>query len=242
MRVRLLSGMVALLVSVSVAMADDAATSVAAGSKAIMFTFSGLSFLGAGSYQNGLSTAGTNAFGGGIGGKYFLTNAIGLRAGLQFGMAHQTDATTLPSGGTDGNYSATLFGISAGGEYHLNINRVSPYAGLQVSFTTTSTTYLHPIDVANGSKITDDNRAAPVLGFLPGATFGVGIPIGVEFFITKEVSLSAEYQLAYNSTMDYDQKTTTVTGAVTSDVKTTVPGQYTFGFQNTGAVTLAVYF
>ena len=89
----LITGAFVAAMAVSSATAQDFATSIGQGSKAILFTFNGLSALGAGSYN------------GGIGGKFFLSPALALRAGLQFA----NSSTTIPANpqagqvGTDGS-------------------------------------------------------------------------------------------------------------------------------------------
>src|SRR5512135_61011 len=72
------------------------------GSKAMVFSFSGLSNLS------------LNQFEGGIGGKYVLSNATVIRAGLQFAVAGSVIPASPPAGqtGTDGSASATKIGVS----------------------------------------------------------------------------------------------------------------------------------
>lgn len=229
MKVRFMSGLVALLVSVSVSMAQDVTAPNAAGTKALLFSFSGLSELKAGSYN------------GGIGAKYFLTAPIAIRAGLQFGMQSQVVKTTLASGGKDGSNSATIMGITLGAEYHLSFARVSPFVGGVINYVTGSTTQKSPINSANGPEVTIKNGTIP--GYTaPGNAFGIAGLGGVEFFITKELSLSAEYQLGYSLPMGYTQTTTTVTGTGSTDVKVEYEGITRFGISNNGALTLSVYF
>ncbi|MFZ1082168.1 MAG: outer membrane beta-barrel protein, partial [Candidatus Kryptoniota bacterium] len=92
------------------------------GSKAFLFDFSGLSDLGA------------NAYMGGIGGKYFLSNQVAVRAMLEFGLH---DSTAKETEGANYTVDETMFGIEGAIEYHLPISsRVSPYVGGGVYFTT----------------------------------------------------------------------------------------------------------
>lgn len=229
MKVRFMSGLVALLVSVSVSMAQDMTAPNAAGTKAILFSFSGLSDLGAGDYN------------GGIGAKYFLTAPIAIRAGLQLSSASQEIKTTLASGGKDGSNSAMSIGFILGAEYHIAFNRVSPYIGGVANFSMASTKEVLPVNVANGPEVTREN-VNPQLGISPENSFTIAGLGGVEFFITKDLSLSAEYQLGIGLPMGYKTKVTTKTGTTTTDVSTDVTGTMRFGISNNGALTLAVYF
>jgi hypothetical protein len=209
--------LLAATVPVATRASDDVSPSLGIGSKAILFSFSGLSFLGAG------------AFNGGIGGKYFLWESMAIRGSLQF----LTASKSTPGATTDGSTSATQFGLGGAVEYHFLKTRVSPYVGGGISFSTTATT-----DKSNTSpQVTVKNRTAgEIIGsttYLAGTGFGINGLGGIEFFITKELSLAAEYQLGYSllSRADEVGTTTTKNGSLS-----------TFGITATGLLTLACYF
>jgi hypothetical protein len=236
------SGLFALLfcvmVPLSTCSAEDVGSSVELNSKAVLFSF------------NGLSTLGAGAFNGGIGGKYYLLDVLALRASLQFLTASQT--LVVAGMNTNGSSSATRFGLTAAAEYHLLKSRVSPYVGAGIDFSTTSTNHKNPY-AAGGALTTQvtikNSSTGEVLNansYTAGATFGINGLGGIEFFITKELSLSAEYQLgyAYISQSDEVRTTTTTTGGITSEITTTTPYGSTsqFGITSVGLLTLAVYF
>ncbi len=207
-----------LIVPASIAYGDDMPTSVNAGSKALLFTFSGLNTLGANAYQ------------GGIGGKFYLLDPLALRASLLLGIADQ--ATPAPAaGGTAGDVNSLSIGLNAGAEYHLLKTRVSPYVGGQIGFT--STTNASKNAVATGISQTTITNVPPA-----GFNFAFAALGGVEFFIIKELSLSAEYRLGYSVTAPYDQQTTTA--GVTTTVKSGVA--WNLGISSVGAFTLGFYF
>jgi hypothetical protein len=227
MKVRCMAGLLGVAVAASVAFTQDVTPEINAGTKALLFTFDGLSNLGAGAYN------------GGIGGKYYLMSPLALRASLAFGASSQDNGEDVY-----GSSSAMSFGISAGAEYHLGFARVSPYVGGEIGFSTTSTKIE---DSTATAKVTLTNMTAtpgtnPVLGYVPGNALMVSGIGGVEFFITKELSLSAEYALGWSLPTGYTQKsvTATTTGTTTDEVKVT--GRSDFGIFNSGALTLAVYF
>ena len=204
MKARLMAGVLGIVMAVSFAFAEDFVTSVAPNSKAMLFSFSGLSNLGA------------NTFNGGLGGKYFLSDVLALRASLQFAHASQNDLANPGVGqvGTDGSRTATQFGASAAVEYHLLKTRVSPYVGGNVGFSTTSTEQksfgsVTPPNVF--TQTTTDNSTAGLLGYTAGTTFSVAAITGVEFFLTKELSLTGEYQLGFGTTSRPDMTVTTGT-------------------------------
>src|SRR5262245_862682 len=100
-----------------------------AGSKALLFTFNGLSVLAAGNFD------------GGGGFKYYIKDGLAIRGALIFANAHATIASNpvAPATGTDGGQSGTTAGFSAAVERHLANKRVSPYIGGGGSFTITNT-------------------------------------------------------------------------------------------------------
>jgi opacity protein-like surface antigen len=243
MKARMMAGVVAVMMAVSFAAAQDFMTSVAPGSKAMLFELNGLDNLGAGDFE------------GGIGGKYYLSNAMAIRASLQFGMFSQdepsnADASAVPpETGIDGEYSATQLGIAAAVEYHLLTGRVSPYVGGGVGFSMTSTDdkYADVGTAANppvSVEVKNDEDGYMGQGVFNGIYAGTDIIFGglagVEFFITKEISLSAEYQLAYTIHSSPDMEV--IIGQNTQ--KTEVGGFSVFGVgsANTGNLTLSVYF
>ena len=74
--------------------------------------------------------------------------------------------------------------------------------------------------------------------YLGGTSIQVFGLAGVEFFLYKELSLSAEYQLGYMSTSRKDQEVT-VAGTTTT---TKIGSGSNLGITNSGVLTLAVYF
>lgn len=222
MKVRFISGMVALLLSVSMAMAaEDVAGSITSGSKALLFTFSGLNSLGA------------NAYNGGIGGKYFLNNALAIRASLQF-TNNSTSTPAVSPNTLDGSSSSTRVGITAGGEYHLLTSRVSPYVGAALGLSSlTNDTKTSAVSAATQQETKN------AIGSTAGMTFSIGALGGIEFFLTKELSLGAEYQLGWSSTSGYDQESTNGTNPTE---KTKTGSSQFIGISNGGALTLSVYF
>jgi opacity protein-like surface antigen len=200
------------------------------GSKAVLFSFSGLSNLGA------------NNFDGGAGMKFFLTPPMALRFGVQV----NASGTTTPANTTaalpvsiDGSTTNTTFGVDAALEYHLTTTRVSPYFGGGIGFSMST------------------NERKPVAGPAPAGTTlyqatyknesGAGTSInffalmGVEYFIVDAVSLSAEYRLGYSILTPKDEE---FTPAVANPVTVTSKGtsSHDLYLNSTGVLTLAVYF
>ncbi len=200
-------------------------TFVAAGSKSVLFSFSGLSDLGAGD------------FAGGAGVKYFLNSQSALRVGLQLTQASTTTPANPPTGGVgaDGSSSKFGFGLSAALEYHLSAKRVSPYLGGGISFSTSSDENKGLFSGPSGSPIvqtTTKNASG-------NTTFSIFGLFGAEYFIADAVSLAAEYQLGYGMTSAKDKEVSTP-GYPTVTTKGESKGS--ISLNSAGTLTLAIYF
>ncbi len=220
-----------LVVSASLSMrAQEIFPNLSEGSKAVLFNFSGLSFLGAGAYE------------GGFGAKYYISDNTALRGALQFTLASQDiPANPLPGqASADGSASANEFGAMVAIEWHLSKSRVSPYIGAGVSFSTASTEYKNPVvGAATQTTIKNDIGGQNVNGvaYAAGTTIGLAGILGVEVFLMKEVSLAAEYRLGFYSTSQKDEEVT----AGNTTVTTKGGSGSTIGISNDGILTLAVY-
>lgn len=183
---------------------------------------------------DGLNTLRANAFNGGIGAKMFFGPALAIRAGLQFASFsdENPDNPGVGQPAFDEESSYTTFGLTAGVEYHIRAGRVSPYVGAEVSFSTTST------EIKNPGNNAGTIEGAAVNNVAGGTQIGVGVLAGAEFFLFRELSLSAEYQLGFVSQSNADVKTTQ--GTIT---QTTKGGSTSIiGIQSQGTFTLAFYF
>jgi hypothetical protein len=203
------------------------------GTKALLFTFNGLSFISAGNFD------------GGAGFKYYIMDGMAVRGALIFTNAHATLPTNpvAPATGTDGSQSATTGGFTVALEKHLNNHRVSPYIGGGGLFSVTST---EAKNVVTGNPPPDQttfkNRAAgeTINGqfFQGGTSGGVFGLIGFEFFLKKDISFSGEYRLGYTTTSRKNQDVI-LTGVTTT---TKVGDSHVFNVSSQGLFTLAVYF
>lgn len=219
----LLVGIAVLTIS-SLSFGQDVMPNLAGGSKALLFTFGGLSTLNAGNYS------------GGFGAKYYLSSSMAIRAGVQF----TNNGTTTPANpaagqvGVDGSTSSTTIGVGGAIELHMGSGRVSPYIGGGVGFSTTST------EAKNAAVATPP--ATPVQTTTKNAggntTFTVFGLAGFEFFLWKEVSVSGEYRVGFSSTSMKDLEVTT--GPTTTTTKQ--GSSSTIGIAAQGQLTLAVYF
>jgi opacity protein-like surface antigen len=200
------------------------------GSKAVLFSFSGLSNLGA------------NNFDGGAGIKFFLTSPMALRFGVMVNVAGTTTpAPTTPANpvGIDGTTSNTSFGVEAALEYHLTTSRLSPYMGGGVGFSMSTNErkpYAGPAlagTVLYQEDYKNEAGAATTLNF-----FAL---MGVEYFIVDAISLSAEYRLGYNISTPKDEE---YTPAVANPTTVTRKGtsSHSLYLNSVGVLTLAVYF
>lgn len=219
----------------SMSFGQDVVPSINAGSKALLFSFGGLSFLSAGTFD------------GGVGARYYLNESMSVRAGLQFTSASQTNPANPAVGqsGTDGTASATVLGVEGAAEWHMGKGRVIPYMGAGLAFATTSTdskpavTGAPPL-VQSETKNSGGGLTVNGTNYAGGTTLQVFALAGVEFFLYKELSLAAEYQLGYMSISRKDQVFSPGGGGASTTTK--IGSGSNIGITNSGVLTLAVYF
>lgn len=154
------------------------------GSQSLMFTFSGLSNLGAGGYDPGTTPSIPTAEGsvsvGGIGVRHFMNNGMAIRPGVT--LAFLSDKTE--QGGGEVENSGFALGVNAVLEKFMAqpTSRVAPYLGVGAGF-----------GIANGSqKFAQNNQDVED----KGSAFGFGA-FGVFGFVAEifdGVELGAEYQ------------------------------------------------
>ena len=197
------------------------------GSKAVLFSFSGLSNLGA------------NNFDGGAGMKFFLTPPMALRFGVQVNASGTTTPANITGTqvGIDGSTTSTTFGADAALEIHLTTTRVSPYFGGGIGFSM-STNERKPVVVGPSAPIYQDtykNESGA------GTSINFFALMGVEYFIVDAVSLAAEYRLGYSLLSPKDtEHSNSAPGFVTVTSKGT--SSHSLYLNSTGVLTLAVYF
>ena len=215
----------ALFVCTSIAQKDS--PFIGAGSKAVLFSFSGLNTLGANNYESGAGL------------KFFLTPPMALRVGVQVGMSGTTtpaNTTAANPVGIDGTTSATTIGVNAAAEFHLNTNRLTPYFGGGIGFSMSS------------------NEVKPSAGPAPAGTTlyqtttktgGTSLDffalMGVEYFVVDALSLSAEYRLGYTLYSPKDTEVSSTDPAVKT-VTTKGTSSHSLYLNSAGFLTLAVYF
>jgi hypothetical protein len=155
-------------------------TEIGKGSKAVCFTFNGLSNLGLGTIN------------GGIGGKYWISNDKAVMPIFLFGLNSTT--VQAPTGMTNDNNSILEFGLRVNLEIHKPIsNSISPYYGFGIGFRSISNTRKPSIPTSNPTAgITQETKSSET-------TFIVGGLIGIEFFIRKNISLSGHYTFDFES-------------------------------------------
>ncbi|MBN2367013.1 MAG: outer membrane beta-barrel protein [Calditrichaeota bacterium] len=191
------------------------------GSKAVLFQFNAFS---------------PNSYNGGVGGKYFVSEEFAIRAGLIFANAKQT----LPFQGTagvDGESSASQYGIFAAVEKHLTDSRISPYIGGGFMLVSTSTER-ETAEADPADQQTIKNSRGGELGYQGGSEFGFALLGGFEFFVIKNLSLGAEYQLYYSKISRKDEEVTQGNVTVTFEQGSTTR----MGLSSSGILTLAFYF
>ncbi|MEX0602974.1 MAG: outer membrane beta-barrel protein [Bacteroidota bacterium] len=231
---KILVVLLALVLTGSMAFGQEVNPNITAGSKALLFSFNGLAFLAAGNFD------------GGIGGKFFLSDMMAVRVGLQFASASATNpwpgVVTPPNTSVDGTQSATQFGVGGAVELHLAKGRVRPFIGGGVGFSTTSTESKDPErgNPPPAQTTVKNNANGETIGgmtFVAGSSIEVYGLVGFEYFLYNEISLGAEYRVGFMSLSQKDQEISS--GSVT--VTTKGGSSSLIGVTTSGVFTLAVY-
>lgn len=200
------------------------------GDDAMLFQFSGLAYLGAGSYR------------GGFGYKKFLNDKTAVRGAFSIRNEKETipwDTGNWPDGyiGEDGYDKEFRIGFEAAGEIHRNNGKVDPYYGAGLGFSLTRT---KKADVALGAAGSTLTQTVIKNDFNSNAatTFAVFALLGVEYTINAALSLSAEYHLGFSSSSQPDMK---ISGSSDSDITVKGGKSSFFGLTSVGVLTLAIY-
>ena len=148
-----------------------------AGTKAMVFQFSGLSNLGVSGYQ------------GGIGMRYYLNDGMALRPGVDFNFGNSS--TKGGAGFTDDKANDLGFGLSLALEKHMKgPENISPYMGLGAGFSMSSTsdqpTVPDPTPAGTHTKHTVSSTGFNLFGML-----------GFEWGFAENMTLGGEYRLGF---------------------------------------------
>lgn len=196
------------------------------GEKAMLFSFSGLGFLGVLEYQ------------GGYGYKMYLSNSMALRMALMLNY----NSTKIPYVetpnmiGEDGYDKTFGFGTELAFEIHKGGGRIDPYYGVGGGFFMTTTEIANPATAATGGTIVQPTLKNQ-LGGAAGMNFGAFFLLGMEYYITDNLSLAGEYHFGF----DYTAALTEVFDNGTTSVETTGGSSIGFGITSSGLLTLAIY-
>ncbi len=184
-KVLLVLGLMALVVAL-VSPVVAAPIETKAGTKAMVFQFSGLSDLGLGRYS------------GGVGLRYYMSDDMALRPGVQIGYSKFKDKSDDPE------VETTMMNVGANitVEKHFTGGKsISPYVGAQVGVA-----YGQDKDTAGDVEVKDKLMS-----------FGVGGVLGFEWGFTESLTLGGEYNLGLRIASHKVEATTDSTTETTTD-------------------------
>lgn len=149
----------------------------------------------------------------GIRGRYFFNDNLALRLNLDFGITSSKVESGTGTTKATAKYSETTFSILPGIEYHLgNMERVSPYVGAELGFTSFGTK----------AKVEGDNYTSEITN---GGSdrdgyneLGIGIVLGVDFYIVQGLYMGAELGFGFGmATAKKGEESVTVGGSNTTN-------------------------
>lgn len=196
------------------------------GEKAMLFGFSGLGFLGVLEYQ------------GGYGFKRFLSNSMALRMALM--LNYNNDKIPYPEGqgiiGEDGYNRTFGIGTEIAFEIHKGSGRIDPYYGVGGGFFQTTTEVAAPVSGPTGSTLVQPTLKNQIGGDA-GGNISAFFLLGMEYYITDNLSLAGEYHFG----LDYTLALTEVYDNGTTKTETSGGSSMGLGITSSGLLTLAIY-
>jgi len=199
------------------------------GEKAMLFGFSGVGFLGVFEYQ------------GGFGHKMYLSNKMALRTALMLNYKNDKSPYTEAVGivGEDGYNRTFGFGTEVAIEIHKGGGKIDPYYGVGGVFFSTTTKAAPPRTATAGNPIVQPTLKNEIGGGA-GTNFGAFFLLGMEYYLTDNVSLAGEYHFGFDFTGAPTEVYDTGDG-VTPVVENKGGGSTSFGITASGLLTLAIY-
>ena len=197
------------------------------GEKAMLFGFSGLANLGVREYQ------------GGYGYKMYLSNSMALRMALM--LNYNNTKIPYPEApntiGEDGYDKTFGIGTEIAFEIHKGGGRIDPYFGVGGGFFMTTTELAGWVSGPTGGTLPPQQTLKNKLGGAAGMNFGTFFLLGMEYYITDNLSLAGEYHFGF----DYTAALTQISDDGTTTTETTGGSSIGFGITSSGLLTLAIY-
>jgi opacity protein-like surface antigen len=163
-----------------------------------------------------------NAFAGGVGGKYWLSDLWAMNASLRF----RNDGRTMDATGSqNSDFSSTSVGFTTAVERHLARARLSPYVSASIGYLYTHQKNSTANEFNSSETRTNEHEGAVAFG------------VGVEFWLSHSFSLAGQYDLSVRYTKQKERFNTSTnpdTSELATDEWTTSLGA--------GSLILAVYF
>ena len=164
-----------------VSMTQAAEISTKAGTKALVFQFSGLSNLGLAAYQ------------GGFGARYYISDAMAIRPGLVFGIDGRTEKAEA-DGVTDDLTANATIGMDLALEMHRSGPKaISPYWGAGIGFRSAA-------EVSEPSRPSHPSNGTLLRTTESGATFDLYGLLGFEWGFSESMTLGGEYRVGLGLT------------------------------------------
>ena len=215
---------------------DGVKPEVYAGSKSLVFTYtpfqSNLGGLPSGSLGIPIFDPSDTTFDStspvssllGLGFKIFPSNNFSLVIGLSYGSA----STTEESESTTEEASASVFGISAAGNFHLpSLYSINTYVGGSINFASLS---------SDASSTTSGNE---IKAEFSTSSFGIGAHIGFDWFFTEGISLGGQYTFLFQTSSEPEITVSSSEGG--SETTQAGPKLSSFG-TGVGTIVLNVHF
>ncbi|WMJ72432.1 hypothetical protein RCC89_04535 [Cytophagaceae bacterium ABcell3] len=180
--------------------------------------------------------------------RYYVTDQIAARASVSYDMLRSTETDLEDGVETTERSAASTIQLALGGQYALgNHHRLEPYVGADLIFSRLGASEFTRSEVVHedGGNVGDYMESDVSLG----SEYGVGLVpfVGLNYFITRNIAVGAEFGWGYRATFAGGPSGTTTTRVdnqtTTSDIESderTRSGS--FGTFGTGALAISIFF
>ncbi len=170
--------------------------------------------------------------------RYFLSENLAIRFGLNYAGSKDTENFTENADGTGATgsteYKESAFSVAPGIEYHFaGTDRLSPYLGLAIAFG--SGKYTETYDNSDGTEYVDGltgDYEAPI------GVFGFSLLAGMDFYVAENLFLGAEFGWGSTSTTIKEASGSVSFGGTTTSYTEPEHKSSTSGFSAVGGLRL----
>lgn len=178
--------------------------------------------------------------------RYFKTSTMAYRLGFSLSMS-SASTPDIKTVGVDNEAELTDsessfgFSLNPGVEWHwAGTDRLSPYWGLELNFSTTSSSEIdEELDGSTPNNLKDSYESETTNA---STTFGLNAVLGADWYFSKSIYMGTEVGFGFAATGVADQEQTNPTGPKTKTAKTPQTSTFNLGPNFNSSIRLGFLF